>query len=65
MPHAMSREQRIHTKNPCGDNLAQGGRLLELDERQPGCFAFEEELGGAWEGHGETRLLINESRSTL
>jgi hypothetical protein len=34
-----------------------------LDERQPGCFALEEESGGHWTGSGVP--VIREARPTL
>jgi hypothetical protein len=35
----------------------------ETDERQPGCFALEEERGGNWKGGGAP--LIKEARPSL
>lgn len=49
-----------------------GGFLAELespaiatDERQPGCFALEDEKGEDWKGSGATRSQIMEARPTL
>jgi hypothetical protein len=38
-------------------------RATVLDERQPGCFALEEERGGHWTGSGFP--AIKEARPTL
>ena len=35
------------------------------DERQPGCFALEEEKGEDWKGSGAMKSEINESRPSL
>ena len=35
------------------------------DERQPGCFALEEERGEDWKGSGAMKSAINESRPSL
>jgi hypothetical protein len=34
-------------------------------ERQPSCFALEEEKGGGWNGSGASGPLVKESRPTL
>jgi hypothetical protein len=38
-------------------------RAAVLDERQPGCFALEDEKGGNWTGSGVP--VIKEARPTL
>jgi hypothetical protein len=35
------------------------------DERQPSCFAYEEDKGEGWKGSGAMRPAINEARSSL
>ena len=35
------------------------------DERQPSCFALEEEKGEDWKGSGAARLQIYEARPSL
>jgi hypothetical protein len=35
------------------------------DERQPGCFALEEERGANWKGGGGSVPLINEAKPSL
>jgi len=35
------------------------------DERQPSCFALEDEKGEDWKGSGATGSQIREARSTL
>ena len=35
------------------------------DERQPSCFALEEERGEAWKGGGAMAIAINEARPSL
>ena len=37
----------------------------ETDDRQPGCFALEEERGEDWKGSGVMKSAINESRPSL
>lgn len=49
----------------CEQNDAATRRRLEIDERQPSCFAFEEESGGQWSGHGAMIPSIIESKLTL
>ena len=38
-------------------------RAAVLDERQPGCFALEDERGGNWTGNGVP--VIKEARPSL
>ena len=60
-----SNEQR-HTHEPfCDHNDAASRHRLRAHERQPSCFAFEEELGEQWSGHGAMLPLINKSKATL
>jgi hypothetical protein len=35
------------------------------DERQPGCFALEEERGANWKGGGRSVPLIKEAKPSL
>jgi hypothetical protein len=37
----------------------------EPDERQPGCFALEEEKGGNWKGSGGTAPTVKEAKPSL
>ena len=37
----------------------------DTDERQPSCFALEEEKGEHWTGSGAMVLVINEARPSL
>jgi hypothetical protein len=39
--------------------------LRPADERQPGCFALEEERGGDWKGSGRTVPSIKEAKPSL
>ena len=50
---------RKPTKKPPTETL----RPAVPDERQPGCFALEEERGGNWTGTGVP--VIKEARPTL
>jgi hypothetical protein len=36
-----------------------------VDERQPSCFALEEEKGEHWHGSGAMARVINEARTSL
>ena len=65
MPNALLSEQQIHISNVRDDYLAPKNRGLGPDERQPSCFAFEDELGEGWDGSGAQRPLIIEARPTL
>jgi hypothetical protein len=40
-------------------------RSMAADERQPSCFALEEEKGEHWKGAGKMVALINEARPSL
>jgi hypothetical protein len=40
-------------------------RVAAPDERQPGCFALEEERGGDWKGSGRTVPSIKEAKPSL
>ena len=35
------------------------------DERQPSCFAYEEDKGEGWKGGGAMKPAINEARPSL
>jgi hypothetical protein len=50
---------RKPTKKPATKTLL----AAVSEERQPGCFALEEERGGNWTGSGEP--VINEARPSL
>jgi hypothetical protein len=40
-------------------------RAVMPEERQPGCFALEEERGGNWVGGGRTVPSIKEAKPSL
>jgi len=52
---------RKPTKKPLGETL----RPAVPDERQPGCFALEEERGADWKGSGGAVPPIKETRPSL
>ena len=39
--------------------------LTSTDDRQPGCFALEDEKGEDWKGSGASRLQIVDVRPSL
>jgi hypothetical protein len=53
----------IFTRKPSKKLPMKNLRATVLDERQPGCFALEEERGGHWTGSGFP--AIKEARPTL
>lgn len=48
-----------------GSATAAQAAHLEEDERQHGCFAYEEELGESWRGYGAAQPTLNEIRPSL
>ena len=38
---------------------------IAADERQPSCFAMEEEMGERWKGSGAVGPAINDARPSL
>ena len=53
----------ILTRKPSKKLPMKPSRAAVSDERQPGCFALEEEKGGNWTGSGVP--IIKEARPTL
>jgi hypothetical protein len=53
----------IFTRKPRKTLPTQTLQPVVPDERQPGCFALEEEKGGHWTGSGVP--VIKEARPTL
>jgi hypothetical protein len=53
----------ILTRKPTKRRPTQALRAAVSDDRQPGCFALEEERGGHWTGSGVP--VIKEARPTL
>jgi hypothetical protein len=53
----------ILTRKPTKKLPMERLRAAVSDERQPGCFALEEERGGNWTGSGIP--VIKEARPTL
>ena len=53
----------IFTRQPSKKLPMKSSRAAISDERQPGCFALEEERGGNWQGSGIP--AIKETRPTL
>jgi hypothetical protein len=53
----------IFTRKPPKKLPTENSRAAVSDERQPGCFALEEERGGNWRGTGVP--AIKEARPTL
>ena len=55
----------ILTRKPTKKPLKETLRPAATDERQPGCFALEEERGANWKGRGATIPTIKETRPSL
>ena len=53
----------ILTRKPTKKPLSETSRPAAPDERQPGCFALEEERGGSWKG--SSAPVIKEARPSL
>jgi hypothetical protein len=53
----------VFTRKPRKKLPTQTVRPATPDERQPGCFALEEEKGGHWTGSGVP--VVKEARPTL
>ena len=53
----------VFTRQPRKKLPTETLRRAMLDERQPGCFALEEERGGNWTGSSVP--VIKEARPTL
>ena len=53
----------ILTRKPTKKSPLETARPAVPGERQPGCFALEEEMGGHWTGSGVPH--IKEARPTL
>jgi hypothetical protein len=59
-PHGL-----FYMENAGGTHSAIPSPTLIADERQPSCFALEEELGANWKSSGSTEPTINETRPSL
>ncbi len=59
-PHGL-----FYMENAGGMHSATPSPTLTADERQPSCFALEEEIGAEWRGSGAARSTINEARRSL
>jgi hypothetical protein len=55
----------ILTRKPTKKPPKETSRLVVPDERQPGCFALEEERGGDWKGSGGAVWSIKEAKPSL
>jgi hypothetical protein len=55
----------ILTRKPTKKPLRKTLWPAAQDERQPGCFALEEESGANWKGSGRTVPSIKEARPSL
>jgi hypothetical protein len=55
----------ILTRKPRKKPPAESLQPAVPNERQPGCFAQEEEKGADWKGIGESRLAIKEAKPSL
>ncbi len=60
-PHGMSSPEGAGAIDPGTTPQAD----VAADDREPGCFALEEEKGESWAGVGAMRPLIKETRPTL
>jgi hypothetical protein len=52
-------------ENAGGLPVEQGSRASIAEERQPSCFALEDEKGEDWKGTGATRSQIIDVRPSL
>jgi hypothetical protein len=50
---------------PAALRVEEAAALRVEDERQPSCFALEEERGEAWKGGGAMEVAIKETRPSL
>ncbi len=57
-PHGL-----FYMENAGGAGVAASA--TEAPERQPSCFALEEEKGESWSGTGATKPVVNESQPSL
>jgi hypothetical protein len=55
----------ILTRKPTKKPLRETLRPAAPDERQPGCFALEDERGAEWKGGGGAVPSIKETRPSL
>ncbi len=62
----MAQHGIFYMENAGGYKPAQRETTLSAaDERQPSCFALEEEKGEHWNGSGAMARVINEARPSL
>ena len=63
----MSQHGMFHMENAGGYKPAepQTPHAMAAEERQPSCFALEEERGEQWKGTGRAAAVINEARPSL
>ena len=55
----------LRVENAAALRVEDAATLRVEDERQPSCFALEEERGEAWKGGGAIAVAINEARPSL
>jgi hypothetical protein len=55
----------FYMENAGGLPVEQGSRASIAEERQPSCFALEDEKGEDWKGTGATRSQIIDVRPCL
>jgi hypothetical protein len=55
----------FYMENAGGLPVEQGSRASIAEERQPSCFALEDEKGEDWKGTGATRSQIIDVRPSL